>query len=82
MNFINDKIDNYYNGYSFFHSHKESINTICWLCQTPLFKHQKLVHLKCKCNENYHQQCIDKYLHIYNNVCKKGHKIQKYNHIL
>jgi hypothetical protein len=82
INFINEKIDNYYNGYSLFYSNKQSTNTICWLCQTPLLKNQKIALLKCSCNENYHQQCIDKYLNIYNNVCKKGHKIQKYNHIL
>jgi hypothetical protein len=52
----------------------------CWICNKYLGKNKILKKLNCPCQEYFHPECIDKYLGMYNNYCKAGHKISKYEH--
>lgn len=74
FNFINEQplLDNII-------THENGID-YCWICDRNLNKHKMLKKLTCPCNEYYHPECIDKYLGIYNNYCRAGHKIAKYEH--
>ena len=45
-----------------------------------LFINKMIKKLNCPCNEHFHPECIDKYLNLYNNYCRGGHKISKYEH--
>ena len=73
---------NYINNQPFINTNKdnEHKDLICWICDRTLNKSIILKKLICPCNEYYHPECIDKYLNIYNNCCRAGHKIAKYEH--
>jgi hypothetical protein len=73
FNFINNQplLDNIIN--------KNELN-FCWICERNLNKHKMLKKVNCPCNEHFHPECIDKYLSLYNNYCRAGHKISKYEH--
>lgn len=52
----------------------------CWICNKSISKHKIVKKLNCPCQEHFHPDCIDNYLGIYNNYCRSGHKIAKYEH--
>ena len=53
---------------------------ICWICEKNISKYKILKKLNCPCQEHFHPDCIDKYLILYKNYCRGGHKIAKYEH--
>ena len=74
-------ISNYINKKSLLYfPENEDNNYYCWICDKNLSKLKTLKKLNCPCQEYFHPDCIDKYLGLYNNYCKAGHKIAKYEH--
>jgi hypothetical protein len=73
---------NYMNHQPLFYNKIEDPVYVCWICETVLSKHKTLKKLNCPCQEYFHPDCIDKYLGLYNNYCRDGHRIAKYNHIV
>ncbi len=73
-------IFNYENDKPLFSSIKNNDIYYCWICQKMLSKHKTLKKLNCPCQEYFHPDCIDKYLGLYDNYCKNGHKIAKFEH--
>ena len=71
---------NYINNQPLINKDNEHKELICWVCDRTLNKSIILKKLICPCNEYFHPECIDKYLNIYNNLCRAGHKIGKYEH--
>jgi hypothetical protein len=63
--FAIDHVENYY---------------YCWVCDKILSKNKTLKKLNCPCQEYFHPDCINNYLSLYNNYCRNGHKIAKYEH--
>jgi hypothetical protein len=53
---------------------------ICWICDKSISKYKIVKKLNCPCQEHFHHDCIDKYLVLYKNYCRGGHKIAKYEH--
>ena len=53
---------------------------ICWICEKNISKYKLVKKLNCPCQEHFHPDCIDKYLVLYKNYCRGGHKIAKYEH--
>jgi hypothetical protein len=65
----------------FFNDHYEDkYNYICWICNKSISKYKIVKKLNCPCQEHFHPDCIDKYLVLYKNYCRGGHKIAKYEH--
>jgi len=52
----------------------------CWVCEKRLSKYKTLKKLNCPCQELFHPECIDNYLGLYNNYCRNGHRIAKFEH--
>ena len=73
---------NYLNKQPLFYKKQEEPCYICWVCDRILSKNKTLKKLNCPCQEYFHPDCIDKYLGLYDNYCRDGHKIAKYNHIV
>ncbi len=81
MNIIKSIMFNYINEKPLFlNINKETEHNYCWICDKYLNKFKVVKKLNCPCQENFHPDCIDKYLVIYNNYCRAGHKIAKYEH--
>ncbi len=59
---------------------KQNDYYICWICEKNISKYKVVKKLNCPCQEHFHPDCIDKYLSIYNNYCRVGHRIAKYEH--
>ena len=53
---------------------------ICWICDKSISKYKLVKKLNCPCQEYFHPDCIDKYLVIHKNYCRREHKIAKYEH--
>jgi hypothetical protein len=72
FNYINEKplFSNLYNEAEY----------ICWICNKGISKYKIVKKLNCPCQEHFHPDCIDKYLVLYKNYCRAGHKIAKYEH--
>ncbi len=79
-------IYNYSRGYGLFSNiltvYKYSIKLEhrCWLCGYTMETNKNVRKLNCPCNESFHPQCIETYLGMHNNHCKKGHMITKFEH--
>ncbi len=72
FNYINDK--------SLFSNMHNEDDYICWICDKSISKYKIVKKLNCPCQEHFHPDCIDKYLVLYKNYCRGGHKIAKYEH--
>ncbi len=64
----------------FYNVIKENDYYYCWICEKNINKYKVVKKLNCPCQEHFHPDCIDKYLGLYNNYCRKGHRIAKYEH--
>ncbi len=64
----------------FYNINKETDYYYCWICEKNISKYKVVKKLNCPCQEYFHPDCIDKYLGLYNNYCRKGHRIAKYEH--
>jgi hypothetical protein len=78
--FLQQIMFNYINDQPFINKDKNDNDMVCWICDKNLTKTVILKKLICPCNEHFHPECIDKYLSLYNNYCRAGHKIAKYEH--
>ena len=81
VKFMKIVIFNYINEQPLFYNViKENDYYYCWICEKNVSKLKIVKKLNCPCQEHFHPDCIDKYLSLYNNYCRKGHRIAKYEH--
>ncbi len=73
-------IFNYINEQPLFYNVTKEEDYYCWVCEKNISKYKVVKKLNCPCQEHFHPDCIDKYLNLYNNYCRAGHRIAKYEH--
>jgi hypothetical protein len=71
---------NYINEQPLFYNVTKEADYYCWICEKNISKYKVVKKLNCPCQEHFHPDCIDKYLNLYNNNCRAGHRIAKYEH--